>query len=598
MLSFATILRGPDLFIFSKLADCNLFEMLTGKCEDFSQLCSTFTPLDFIQESYCLVGALKFLHHGLDTSSGRMFCAHMDLKPENVLVSWRQRRRGQHPVGLWQIADFGISKIKRPRRPTTMYLEPLPLGNMAAQVAGLEMTPTAPVRGSGAFQAPEVVGNANRTVGQESDMWSFGCILASVLCFASGGPMEVGRLYKSRDTEDQDYFYDTKLVGDREVPCVKPQFVSYFNQLGPNESWLSSSKALVYELLRVDPQYRWKAERTQTELGRISDAGVQTRRGSQICLWQSQFPMSIEPAGKESIHIIRPIQRLPTREPAAPEVVQGEVNRHLRRQGPGPADSGLEVPVERVTRTGVRPVPTHIEPAGLEPVQTQTSIGSGHSDHRFRRTTTTSSPGGFNGSPRASLTSQLTPRTPQERLNVVVQDAPFFVKLERPPDTKRSRLCPSAKTIVFVSDRLLRIYALDFLSETRRWERERRLHSVRTIVAADIPSSSQGVITWPSHLRNVATSVAGDFIAVLLKPMHDRQHEVSMPKSVRHFGTNKNQVRLHKFSGEQTSLQNPSTCSLLSSEPITGILHVKTPCDTHPIPFPLPLNHVSDVHGV
>jgi hypothetical protein len=530
MLSFATILRGPDLFIFSKLADCNLFELLTGTCGDFSEFCSAVTPLAIVQESYCLVGALKFLHHGLDTSSGRMFCAHMDLKPENVLVTWRQRRPSQCPVGLWQIADFGISKIKRPRRPTTMYLEPMPLGNMAAQVAGLEMTPTAAVRGSGAFQAPEVGGNANRIIGQESDMWSFGCILASVLAFASGGPVEVNRLYKARDHGDQDYFYDTHLVEGREVACVKPQFVSYFDRLEPNESWMASSRTLVYELLRVDPQFRWKAERTQTELGRIFNAGVQARRGGQISAWTSLFPVVAEQAGLEPIQITRPLQRLPTWEPAALEVVHGEANRYLQ-QGPVLPEHGLEVPAHHQTSRDVRTSTTRMEPAGLEPVQTQTSIGSGHSNHRFHRTSTVASPGTSNGSPRPSLTSQVTPRYPQERMDVVVQEPPVFVKLERPPETKRSRLCPSAKTIVYVSDRLLRVYALDFLSEARRWERERRYHSIRTIAAADIPSSSQGVITWPSHLRNIATSVAGNFIAVLLKPMHDRQHEASLPRS-------------------------------------------------------------------
>lgn len=559
MLSFATILRGPDLFIFSKLADCNLFELLTGKCDDFSQYCLTVTPLAIVQESYCLVGALKFLHHGLDTSSGKMFCAHMDLKPENVLVTWRQRRPGQLPVGLWQIADFGISKIKRPRRPATMYLEPMPLGNMAAQVAGLEMTPTAAVRGSGAFQAPEVGGNTARAVGQESDMWSFGCIFATVLAFASGGPAEVGKLYVARDHGDQDYFYDTKHVGGHEESCVKPQFVSYFSSLGPNESWMASSRNLVFDLLRVDPQHRWKAEKTQSELGRIFTEGVQTRQGSRVCSWKSQYPAFVEQPGLEPVYPVperRSIQRLPTLEPPAPVTFQRDPSLSLR-QGRVLSESAIELPVQRRTSRGMGTGPTLVETAGLEPVQRQESARSGYSNHGFQTTLGATSPDAVDGSPRGSLTSQVTPRTPQERLAIVVKETPMFVKLERPPNTRKSRLCPLGKSIVYVSDTLLRVYDLDFLAETRRWEREKFMHPIRTIVAADIPSSSQGFITWPGHLRNIATSIAGNFIAVLLKPIHDRQHE----------------VRLHKFSVDQPSLQNPSTCSLLLSEPITGILH-------------------------
>lgn len=533
MLSFATIVRGPDLFIFSILADCNLFELLTGRCEAFSRYCSTVTPLALIQESYCLVGALKFLHHGLDTISGRMFCAHMDLKPENILVTWRQRRPGMLPVGLWQIADFGISRIKRPRRPATQYLEPMPLGNMAAQVAGQvegpEMTPTAAVRGPGPFQAPEVGGNTNRAVGQESDMWSFGCILSMVLAFASGGPAEVSRMYNARDYGDQDYFYGTKLVEGREEPCVKPQFMSYFNSLGPNESWLASSRVIVFNLLRIKPQNRWAAERTQSELIKIYDTGMRIGQGRGPRSWLSQYPASMEPAGLEIVQpapIRGPTQPSPSPSSSTLDFVQREAVRGSRQDSTQHVLHG-QVPVPDQTSRGVRPGPVMMEQAGLEPVQRRTSIRSGYSNQGLHMIPTATSHDALDGSPRASLTSQVTPRTPQERFDVVVREMPLFVKLERPANTRKCRVCPSAKSIVYISDTLLRVYDLGFLAEERRWERERHMRSTRTIVAADIPSASQGLITWPSHLRNIATSIAGCFIAVLLKPGRDRQHQVS-----------------------------------------------------------------------
>ena len=202
MLSYTSFGHGSDFTIISPLADLDLHTFFEGTYPDFPARSLGFTPAQLLYGVSCLAGALSFLHEGLQPVgiAGKIYCAHLDLKPENVLVVWNNRE----PAGRWLVHDFGTSKIKEKSSPQT-----LAPGDFLRQ-----FSLTQPQRTPEPFQAPEVERAKEKVVGTESDIWSLGCILAAVLSFALGGPLHVTQLFNSRVqegvTEDNDYFYEKK----------------------------------------------------------------------------------------------------------------------------------------------------------------------------------------------------------------------------------------------------------------------------------------------------------------------------------------------------------------------------------------------------
>ncbi|KAJ3946940.1 uncharacterized protein N0V96_003316 [Colletotrichum fioriniae] len=153
-----------------------------------------------------LAGALLFLHSGFSAPSegGERWvrCAHMDLKPDNIIIFG-----GDGAVGRWKLCDFGISVLKDEESEG-------PAGEDYHSSHYSQMTfNTNARRGRGQYQAPEVpefwdpylaesarsggtdtgTGTAALVgrVGRSADIWSFGCIFAEVLAFALGGPRNV-----------------------------------------------------------------------------------------------------------------------------------------------------------------------------------------------------------------------------------------------------------------------------------------------------------------------------------------------------------------------------------------------------------------------
>jgi serine/threonine protein kinase len=201
MLSYISFGHGSDFTIISPLADLDLHTFFEGTYPDFPARSLGFTPAQLLYGASCLAGALSFLHDGLQPVgiAGKIYCAHLDLKPENVLVVWNNRE----PAGRWLVHDFGTSKIKEKSSPQT-----LAPGDFLRQ-----FSLTQPQRTPGPFQAPEVERAKEKVVGTESDIWSLG-LLAAVLSFALGGLLHVTQLFNSRVqegvTEDNDYFYEKK----------------------------------------------------------------------------------------------------------------------------------------------------------------------------------------------------------------------------------------------------------------------------------------------------------------------------------------------------------------------------------------------------
>lgn len=130
--------------------------------------------------------ALKFLHNGFIIPDGRKIkCAHMDLKPDNILIFEDHRNP---VVGKWKLADFGISVI----RGTTESPGPILASVKDLYIKVMDRTiQTIPKQTPATYQPPEVEwpiqGGEDRKGGRAIDIWSFGAVFAEVLAYARHG---------------------------------------------------------------------------------------------------------------------------------------------------------------------------------------------------------------------------------------------------------------------------------------------------------------------------------------------------------------------------------------------------------------------------
>ncbi|KAL4796062.1 ankyrin repeat-containing domain protein [Aspergillus venezuelensis] len=174
---FTTITIANEFNLFFECADTDLERFLQGSSQGIA-------PRDLIEESRVLAGALRFLHQDMDPQL--LFC-HMDLKPANILVSFKDASLGK--VGKWIISDFGISII-------TAAEEARPLDASK----GTFRYPFAN-NGAGTYQAPEIL---TGSFGRKSDVWSLGCILVRVLAFGLDGARGLEELDERRAKEVDD----------------------------------------------------------------------------------------------------------------------------------------------------------------------------------------------------------------------------------------------------------------------------------------------------------------------------------------------------------------------------------------------------------
>lgn len=166
-----------------------------------------------------LASALEFLHNGFTTKANdwKIKCAHLDLKPSNVLIFESAQR--DEVVGHWKLCDFGISVFGAEHLQGSPTVE---LGSAGDFFNKLERTiRTSPRRIPGVYQAPEIEhsdDNSNPEYGaRTSDIWSFGAIFAEVLAYAHDGASGVERFdhkRKRRTTINgelvrNDFFYTT-----------------------------------------------------------------------------------------------------------------------------------------------------------------------------------------------------------------------------------------------------------------------------------------------------------------------------------------------------------------------------------------------------
>ncbi|KAK3377588.1 hypothetical protein B0H63DRAFT_477458 [Podospora didyma] len=168
-----------------------------------------------LTQSRNLADALKFLHTPRWIADALTFCAHMDLKPDNILIYDGGK---DLPVGYWKICDFGISAFKEDEDDL-----PAPSGS----VGDLYLLATMRIRAKrseGSYQPPEVAklaaeklsvhdsSKARRRIGRKGDIWSFGAIFAEILSFAIKRDVYVKEFRQYRvngcyGPQKDDYFY-------------------------------------------------------------------------------------------------------------------------------------------------------------------------------------------------------------------------------------------------------------------------------------------------------------------------------------------------------------------------------------------------------
>jgi serine/threonine protein kinase len=223
-------------------------------------------------QMYWIAHALEWLHKGVQGGrhQSRVHFAHMDLKPNNILIDRDQRSS----VGKWLLTDFGISAFKEDNESSASDL--LSIRDL------FELTiQTNPRRDPGAYQPPEVQratsnplgsrteGANEGSAGRKGDIWSFACIFSEVLAFSLGQATAVQEFRATRTKGRDDYFYEVVtpqfLQPNRynETYRVRAEVVSWLHKLhdryeSPNRG-IECCVATILQTLVVDGLQRPKA---------------------------------------------------------------------------------------------------------------------------------------------------------------------------------------------------------------------------------------------------------------------------------------------------------------------------------------------------
>ena len=222
-----------------------------------------------------LVDGVAFIHDAMFVGQNEFgsyrYGAHLDLKPANILVY--PNPKDIKGAGVWKITDFGISSFKDVNDQITSqgpYGEVLDrLGTSPDQPSGM----TGPRDQLGACCPPEL--HPLKKVpfrGYPVDMWSVGCILIDVLCFALGGEDCITRFRNARTAKNQedDYFFEV-LGPDQSCEFAVKDIVADFLEnllvdYPKQRRWVKECILIICEVLRLEPKYRSPAKEVSKRL--------------------------------------------------------------------------------------------------------------------------------------------------------------------------------------------------------------------------------------------------------------------------------------------------------------------------------------------
>lgn len=289
----AAIVRRPDLYIFLPYTELGSLEVFLCKGVDESHGTNrqrtifdfdTHFPSDNLQPHHMLrqmlnlCSALDFLHDRLQIGQGRIYCAHMDLRPQNILI-FASSEAG--PVGRWKISDFGISSFKKFQNTKEQtYLSIRDLAEIHTSIPTDRNI-------EGAHRSPENHGSHKGSYsGRKSDMWSYACVLVEVLAFALGSNhllSEFRKLKVQGDEDGNDAFFTMKISAsaDGSNECsVKLSVLDWLKVLGKrfleDRLWVDDLVKLILAVLRIVPEERLTAQEVYAKFGRILEHHFQS----------------------------------------------------------------------------------------------------------------------------------------------------------------------------------------------------------------------------------------------------------------------------------------------------------------------------------
>ena len=293
------LLEGNDTYVFDKVfPDLSRGYALSAMCTQMAEIAS----------------ALDWLHKSIKVEQKHVPLAHLDLKPDNILIETDTNSI----VGRWVLTDFGISITQekegngqsdlfslgdfvneRLTRRTTSSKSP----TTSHYVPEKWTMRVAPPRKFGTYQPPEVshlisrsAGTSGRTmsryVGRSGDIWSFGCILAEVFAFSMGRRAAVESFGNARVENGNDDFWS--LIGERPEPRRKVRdWLLESPKMFPNSDVTPDTAAKSIEaidfILKVDSKDRPSASAVNDKISRLA-AFVKKET-------QAAMSRSIEPEG-------------------------------------------------------------------------------------------------------------------------------------------------------------------------------------------------------------------------------------------------------------------------------------------------------------
>lgn len=264
MIHIATLIHSNDYMILFPLAQLgNLQQLLYGNqpqaLQDMIETATDETLCNhLLKQSANIADAIQWLHTKRDVGNDEdLYLAHMDLKPDNILIRGMRGDDVPSCVGKWVISDFGISTVGPTRSHPSRNVSVRDIYNRA-----VTKTMNVPAnRGYGDYQAPEVQKRGHGKIGRKSDVWSLAAIFCMVLTYALGKDVLVKEFDEHRiqfgtHGVQSKYFYSAKnLAGQSpEEYELRPAVSVWLNKLCKYENpgmWISCATQIIRKHLVV-----------------------------------------------------------------------------------------------------------------------------------------------------------------------------------------------------------------------------------------------------------------------------------------------------------------------------------------------------------